>query len=85
MKISLSKVLARIPIKAAFIFPKQLLLLAKFFSILAFVKNIVLKIAGNKIGLRHILATECFLKIIKNAFYFALKVLFVLKVSRFLS
>ena len=36
-------------------------------------------------GLRQFLATECPLKMIKNAFYFTLKALFVLKIFKFLS
>ena len=36
-------------------------------------------------GLRQLLATECPLKIMKNAFYFTLKALFVLKTLKFLS
>ena len=35
--------------------------------------------------LRQFLATECSLKIMKNAFYFTLKALFVLKLFKFLS
>ena len=36
-------------------------------------------------GLRKCLATENHLKIMRNAFYFALKALFVLKIFKFLS
>ena len=36
-------------------------------------------------GLRQFLATENPLKMMKNAFYFALKALFVLKIFKFLS
>ena len=36
-------------------------------------------------GLRQFLATECPLKIMKNAFHFTSKVLFVLKIFKFLS
>ena len=36
-------------------------------------------------GLRQVLATETPLKMMKNAFYFTLKVLFVLKIFKFLS
>ena len=36
-------------------------------------------------GLRQLLATESSLKILKNAFYFTLKGLFVLKIFKFLS
>ena len=35
-------------------------------------------------GLRHFLANEIHLKMMKNAFYFALKVPFVLKIFKFL-
>ena len=37
------------------------------------------------LGLRQLLATESPLKIMKNAFYFTLKALFVLKMFKFLS
>ena len=36
-------------------------------------------------GLRQFLATESLLKMMKNAFYFTLKALFVLKIIKFLS
>ena len=36
-------------------------------------------------GLRQFLATESPLKVMKNAFYFTLKALFVLKIIKFLS
>ena len=36
-------------------------------------------------GLRHFLATEHPLKMMKNAFYFTSKAIFVLKILRFLS
>ena len=36
-------------------------------------------------GLRQLLATESPLKMMKNAFYFTLKALFVLKIFKFLS
>ena len=36
-------------------------------------------------GLRQFLATESPLKLMKNAFYFTLKALFVLKIVKFLS
>ena len=36
-------------------------------------------------GLRQFLATESPLKMMKNAFYFTLKALFVLKIFKFLS
>ena len=36
-------------------------------------------------GLRQLLATESSLKMIKNAFYFTLKALFILKIFQFLS
>ena len=35
--------------------------------------------------LTHILATECPLKMIKNAFYFILRALFILKIFKFMS
>ena len=40
-------------------------------------------IKGALSGLRQFLATEKPLKMMKNAFYFTLKALFVLKISRF--
>ena len=43
------------------------------------------KVKGALWGLRQYLATESPLKMMKNAFYFTLKVLFVLKISKFLS
>ena len=36
-------------------------------------------------GLRQFLATESLLKMMKNAFYFTLKALFILKIIKFLS
>ena len=36
-------------------------------------------------GLRQFLAIESTLKMMKNAFYFTLKVIFVIKISKFLS
>ena len=47
--------------------------------------KIVIIIKGTLSGLRQFLATESPLKLMKNAFYFTLKALFVLKVSKFLS
>ena len=49
--------------------------------------NIYLKVTikGALYGLRQLLATERPLKILKNAFYFTLKALFVLKIFKFLS
>ena len=51
------------------------------------VKNfkINLKIKVTLKGLMQLLATEGLLKMIKNAFYFTLKALFVLKIFKFLS
>ena len=43
------------------------------------------KIKGALLGLKHFLATENPLKMMKNAFYFTLKALFVLKIFKFLS
>ena len=43
------------------------------------------KIKGTLSGLRHCLTTESSLKMNKKAFYFTMKVLFVLKIFRFLS
>ena len=40
---------------------------------------------GTLSGLRQFLATENLLKLIKNAFYFALKAVFDLKIFKFLS
>ena len=40
---------------------------------------------GALLGLRHFLAIESTLKMIKNAFYFTSKALFVLKIFKFLS
>ena len=42
-------------------------------------------IKGAVSGLRQVLGTESPLKMIKNAFYFTLKALFVLKIFKFLS
>ena len=47
--------------------------------------NILDKIKGALLGLRLFLAIESPLKIMKNAFYFNLKPLFVLKIFKFLS
>ena len=44
-----------------------------------------LEINGALSGLRQFLATENPLKIMKNAFYFTLKTLFVLRICNFLS
>ena len=44
-----------------------------------------LKLKGALSGLRQSLATENLLKMMKNAFYFTLKALFVLKIFKFLS
>ena len=44
-----------------------------------------LTIKGALSGLRQFLATESPLKIMKNAFYFTLEALFVLKIFKFLS
>ena len=44
-----------------------------------------MKIKGALLGLRQFLVTESPLKMMKNAFYFTLKPLFVLKISKFLS
>ena len=43
------------------------------------------KVKGALSGLRQILATESPLKMMKNAFYFTLIALFVLKIFKFLS
>ena len=43
------------------------------------------KKAGTLLGLRQFLATESPLKMMKNAFYFMLKALFVRKIFQFLS
>ena len=48
-----------------------------------FLFNIISK--GALSGLRQFLATESPLKMMKNAFYFTLKALFVLKIFTFLS
>ena len=40
---------------------------------------------GQLSGLRQLLGIESFLKMIKNVFYFALKALFVFKITKFLS
>ena len=45
--------------------------------------NVILK--GPLSGLRQLLATESPLKMMKNAFYFTSKALFVLKIFKFLS
>ena len=42
-------------------------------------------IKGALSGLRQFLATECTLKMMKNAFYITSKALFVLKIFKFLS
>ena len=50
-----------------------------------FMKRVIKrKVRGTLSGLRQFLASENPFKIIKNAFYFTLKPLFVLKVSRVL-
>ena len=43
------------------------------------------EIKGALKGLRQLLATESFLKVMKNGFYFTSKALFVLKIFKFLS
>ena len=48
-------------------------------------KHIPVSVKGAILGLRQFLATESSLKMMKNAFYFTLKALFVLKVFKFLS
>ena len=48
-------------------------------------KIIIIKLKGALSGLRHILTTEGPLKIMKNAFYFTSKALFVIKIFKFLS
>ena len=45
----------------------------------------VITVKGMLSGLRHFLATESPLKMIKNAFYFTTKVLFILKIFKFSS
>ena len=45
----------------------------------------ILILKGLLSGLKQLLATESILKIMKNAFYFTLKALFVLKIFKFLS
>ena len=47
-------------------------------------KTLLLKIKSALSGLRQFLATESPLKMMKNAFYFTSKVLFVLKIFKFL-
>ena len=47
--------------------------------------SVVPSLKGALSGLRQFLATESFLKMMKNAFYFALKALVVLKIFKFLS
>ena len=44
-----------------------------------------LKFTGAFSGLRQFLATESLLKMMKNAFYFTSKALFILKIFKFLS
>ena len=43
------------------------------------------RVKGALLGLRQFLATESSLKLMKNAFYYTSKALFVLKISKFLS
>ena len=45
----------------------------------------VITVKGTLSGLRHFLATESPLKMMKNAFYFTTKVLFILKIFKFSS
>ena len=45
----------------------------------------LMQIKGTLSGLRQFLATESLLKIMKNAFYFTLKAIFILKIFKFLS
>ena len=56
----------------------------KFQFVLPSMSNLFL-IKGTLSGLRQFLATESPLKMIKNAFNFTLKTLFVLKIFKFLS
>ena len=44
----------------------------------------IYSLKGALSGLRHILATESSLKMMKNVFHFTLKALFVLKIFKFL-
>ena len=48
-------------------------------------KILFLDIKGALSGLRHFLAIESHLKMMKNAFYFTSKALFILKIFKFLS
>ena len=59
-------------------FPEEL-------SLVSYVKITKLKFKGALSGLRQLLATERPLKVMKNAFYFTSKALFVLKIFKFLS
>ena len=54
-------------------------------SLVSYVKKTKLKFKGALSGLRQLLATERPLKVMKNAFYFTSKALFVLKIFKFLS
>ena len=49
-----------------------------------FVLSIMVTTKGTVSGLRQYLATESSIKMMKNAFYFTLKALFVLKILKFL-
>ena len=57
----------------------------KFFVPFAFLSSLPSSIKGPLSGLRQFLATESPLKMMKNAFYFTSKALFVLKIFKFLS
>ena len=59
-------------------FPEEL-------SLVSYVKITKLKFKGALSGLRQLLATERPLKVMKNAFYFTSKALFVLKIFKFFS
>ena len=50
-----------------------------------FFSEFLKKIKGTILGLRQLWATESHLKMMKNAFYFTSKTLFVLKIFKFLS
>ena len=56
-----------------------------FFSYAMQNANIIPLLKGALSGLRQFLATESLLKMIKNAFYFTLKAIFILKIFKFLS
>ena len=61
---------------------KDILCLEKWFLSSGYSKNVDIK--GALSCLRQLLATESSLKMTKNAFYFTLKAVFVLKIFKFL-